>query len=520
MTSGSAVKQSPQTLKKPTENSGTHSNTKETPWQISSPVALGSAGSRAEPIVLAEPTDSAGPIERPITTPVGLTKGKHIDSDIRLEDLPLNWAGLVLYIQELLADIIVASFNVEAATKSPSSVAAKKDHGVPDAVVQMIKLKARTDAKLKVAMKSVQAGQASRQQQKFFDNYIIDLTKKWKKSQRSKATMPSPRAPTPSPRTLKQQKQPAVSSPITTDKATPLPGSLKKPSLPSASRVSSAKTKSGASTSTLAAMPAKDDTQMVHQGASAVFHNPDVSTPTMNRKRNFRDLGDDELSDSSSSGASADVAHKGSVNALGSPSKKVKTLTPSEAKPEARPRPEPSSQASPVGRKPGATGSAKEAAPTPLIFAKTKSKLTTPVTPAQNRTSAKAKGLVTPSSKRGASVHPQSEIQKTNDADERSRTEEIIHRSSVKRSLRKERSIPGLREQLEHAAQMSTPAKSTMAKVLERTDSSFSAAGSGYDASADEGHPGDKVAEMSDAARLRALDKIMGNDGTEDSDSG
>ena len=59
-----------------------------------------------------------------------------------------------------------------------------------------------------------------------------------------------------------------------------------------------------------------------------------------------------------------------------------------------------------------------------------------------------------------------------------------------------------------------------MDKAHKRTDSSFSAAGSGYDASADEGHPGDKVAEMSDAARLRALDKIMGNDDTEDSDSG
>ena len=67
---------------------------------------------------------------------------------------------------------------------------------------------------------------------------------------------------------------------------------------------------------------------------------------------------------------------------------------------------------------------------------------------------------------------------------------------------------------------MSTPTKSTMAKAHKRTDSSFSAAGSGYDASAGVGHPGDKVAEMSDAARLRALDKIMGNDGTEDSDSG
>jgi hypothetical protein len=73
---------------------------------------------------------------------------------------------------------------------------------------------------------------------------------------------------------------------------------------------------------------------------------------------------------------------------------------------------------------------------------------------------------------------------------------------------------------LELAAQMSTPTKSTMTKAHKRADSSFSAAGSGYDASADEGHPGGKVADKSKAAQLRALDKIMGNGSTEDSDSG
>jgi hypothetical protein len=529
VTSGSVVNQSPQTPKAPAENSGTNSNTKEIPLRASSSVVPGSAGSQAEPIELAESFELAEPIERPVATPVGLKKGKHSDSDISLEDPPLNRTDLV---QDLLADTTVASLNVGAATKSPGSVATKKDHGVPEAVIQMLKLKARTDARLKAAMKSVQAEKASRQQQRFFDNYINDLTKRWKKNQKTKATTPSPRAPTPSPRaptalpsTLKQEKQSAVPSSATTDEATSLAGKLKKPSLPFTSRVSSAKAKSGASTSTPAAMSARDDTRMAHQEASAVSHNSDVSTPIMNRKRGFIDLGDDELSDSSPSEASAAAAHKGSVNALGSPSKKVKTLTPSEAKLEARPQPKPS-PSSPAVRKPGATGSAKKTAPTSLIFASTKSKPTTPVkpttpaTPAQNRTSAKAKRPVTPSSKRGASFHPQSEIPKTNDADERSRTDEIIHRASVKRSLRKERSIPGLREQLELAAQMSTPTKSTMTKAHKRADSSFSAAGSGYDASADEGHPGGKVADKSKAAQLRALDKIMGNGSTEDSDSG
>lgn len=511
VTAGSVVGQSPQTPKKPAENSGTNSNTKEIPLRASSSVVPGSAGSQAEPI------------ERPVATPVGLKKGKYSDSDISLEDPPLNRTDLV---QELLADITVASLNVGAVTKSPGSVAAKKDHGVPEAVIQMLKLKACTDARLKAAMKSVQAGKASKQQQRFFDNYINDLTKKWKKNQKTKASTPSPRAPTPSPRaptalprTLKQQKQSAVPSSVITDEATSLAGKLKKPSLPFTSRVSSAKAKSGASTSTHSAMSARGGAQMVHQEASAVSHNSDVSTPTMNRKRGFVDLGDDELSDLSSSEASAAVAHKGFVNALGSPSKKVKTLTPSEAKPEARPQPKPS-PASPAVRKPGATGSTKKAAPTSLIFASTKSKPTTPARPVQNRTSAKSKRPVTPSSKRGASVHSQSEIQKTNDADERSRTEEIIHRASVKGSLRKERSIPGLRDQLELAAQMSTPTKSTITIAHKRTDSSFSAAGSGYGASADEGHPGGEVADNSKAARLQALDKITGNGSTEDSDSG
>ena len=77
--------------------------------------------------------------------------------------------------------------------------------------------------------------------------------------------------------------------------------------------------------------------------------------------------------------------------------------------------------------------------------------------------------------------------------------------------------MPGLREQLELAAQLGTPTKSNAHK---RADSRPTSAGFGYEASADGGHPDVKVVEKSYAARLQDIDKIMGNDGTEESDSG
>ena len=53
-----------------------------------------------------------------------------------------------------------------------------------------------------------------------------------------------------------------------------------------------------------------------------------------------------------------------------------------------------------------------------------------------------------------------------------------------------------------------------------RADSRPTAAAFAYGASADEGRSSDKAAEKSYAARLKDIDMIMGNDGTEGSDSG
>lgn len=154
---------------------------------------------------------------------------------------------------------------------------------------------------------------------------------------------------------------------------------------------------------------------------------------------------------------------------------------------------------------------------------------TTPVTPTKSFSDAKDEALDTPRSKRRAAARAQTKIQDISEADAVFRTEDDIHRATIK-ERRRNRSSPCIAEigtrlrsmsitPVPMGAHLGTAKNDMVFEASENKGNAFVTAGGKNSVRTNENIPKVRATKHRSAARTRNINEIIGGDSDDDEDS-